>query len=568
MNKKHILWFAFFCLLFWTCTDLSPFGDSTHSMKDSDSTLMNLIKEKLQQSEQQLSLPYVNKQQNRHALTRGVSYSTVVSPQWEDAQTVWNDDEEILLVPLQNEEELRSRTHVDLCGEESFQFSKTFSRLVVRRKGESTIAHVLTYLPDAVYMEEHAAKLDTMGYYPGYSNYEGIVLVSSLNGNILHGLLYKHGRIIAKLYPGEGSSHTHDCSHEHGTECEHRRVSLKINLYSSFQVQTRGGYDDDGGESILCSTCRGNALNCDCFVIVGEIKYCEDCGAETFNCKCNEEDDQPDLTICSVCGDEPCSCHTCRDCENNPCTCGSGGNNNEDKENENDDGNKEEGEGDNENEEDDKIEKDTAKVRPCAIREQLTDSLLFQNLMSLVDKTGSNGQEDGWVRTANGTRHSPSGSTNSSISYNWDNIDKNVVEWFHNHPNAGLFPNYQDLITLCFRARKGYIVNYEDFKYGVVTISTMTVLTITDENKFNDFATSLGNEDAKNDFINGYRTFQEEMNIQRNTENRIAIYLNFLQRFNTGLDMTFSDFSSANGEWNSWETKRLENGNVSNVNCE
>ena len=58
------------------------------------------------------------------------------------------------------------------------------------------------------------------------------------------------------------------------------------------------------------------------------------------------------------------------------------------------------------------------------------------------------------------------------------------------------------------------------------------------------------------------------MNIQRNTENRIAIYLNFLQRFNTGLDMTFSDFSSANGEWNSWETKRLENGNVSNVDCE
>ena len=97
-------------------------------------------------------------------------------------------------------------------------------------------------------------------------------------------------------------------------------------------------------------------------MIVGEIKYCEDCGAETFNCKCNEEDDQPDLTICSVCGDEPCSCHTCRDCENNPCTCGSGGNNNEDKENENDDGNKEEGEGDNENEEDDKTESEEVEM--------------------------------------------------------------------------------------------------------------------------------------------------------------------------------------------------------------
>lgn len=183
----------------------------------------------------------------------------------------------------------------------------------------------MTYLPDAAYAESHEAELDTMGYFPGYIQFEGLVLVSSLNGTFLHALLYSKGRIVSKLQAPEEHVHTAACTHEHDGECdhghEHKTIRLSLNLYSSSSSMTRATYSD-GDEKIICSMCGKEDLVCECIVIEGEILYCDKCGAETFNCICGQED----LTKCQTCGNEPCTCHTnpsaCPTCGAYPCVCG------------------------------------------------------------------------------------------------------------------------------------------------------------------------------------------------------------------------------------------------------
>ena len=80
MNKKQKMWLALLCLLFWTCTDLSPFGDSEELVQDSDPALVKLAKEMLQRSKYELSLPDIHKHHSGSASTRSLKYDTDVSP--------------------------------------------------------------------------------------------------------------------------------------------------------------------------------------------------------------------------------------------------------------------------------------------------------------------------------------------------------------------------------------------------------------------------------------------------------------------------------------------------------
>ncbi|MBQ8224541.1 MAG: hypothetical protein IJZ86_04230 [Bacteroides sp.] len=288
----------------------------------------------------ELSLPTPS---NKKAVTRGVSYPTALTPIWEKARIEWNQDEQILLVPLCSEKEIRSKVKMEKENEETYQFSRTFSRLIVRTRGDITFAHLVTYLPESNYAEEHVAELDTMGYFPKHINYQGVVLVSSLNGTLLHGLLYEDGRIISKLI---ANSHKHEhseaCTHEH----HHGKVQLTLNLYTASSTAITRAYND-GEETIICSMCGKEDIYCECVIIDGDIIYCPDCGNPTYECTCSEKPD-----VCPTCGENPCSCSptptlACEVCENYPCICGgdnngggssgSGGNNGSEN-NENNDG--------------------------------------------------------------------------------------------------------------------------------------------------------------------------------------------------------------------------------------
>lgn len=317
--RKTILFIALL-LLPLTYFSCESFFLQEETQQQETTDMVNVAKALIQDSQCELSLPVFHKQEVK---TRSATYPTIVIPLWNESKTEWYNEEQILLVPLYSEEEIRSRTHIQKGEEESYQFSKTFSRLIVRKKGDNVIAHVITYLPESNFADEHAEDLREMGYHPGKIGFEGISLVSTLNGDFLHALLYKNGRIVSKLKTKHSTTHEHaeTCTHHHN-----QQVRLKINLYTPSDLTTRAY--NDGEETLTCIFCKGDATECNCFIVDGDIIYCEKCGNPTYECICS------DFDICITCGEIPCSCYSpnqpCDLCNSNPCICG--GNNGEDEE--------------------------------------------------------------------------------------------------------------------------------------------------------------------------------------------------------------------------------------------
>ncbi len=362
MNKKQKMWLALLCLLFWTCTDLSPFGDSEELVQDSDPALVKLAKEMLQRSRYELSLPDIHKHHSGSASTRSLKYDTDVSPLWDKARSYQHGESKTLLVPLRSADEIRSRIALRRGSDVTYQFAKAKSFLVLQQVKGYTISRVMTYLPESSYAEEHVAALDTIGYNAGAIGFHGLSIVSKVDGTFSHAFLYEHGKITRQFIR---NAHLH-CNHEHGEECHHESDSstyehtyLTIDLYTPSSL-TRGGYDDgneNGNE--VCPDC--GKFKTDCFCIYDKFCYfCqkpnEECtcdGAVIEGERCNECGEYLQYCVCcGICGFHPCQCDDqflCPTCKKEPCECTSGSQGGKD------DG-KEEGGGDNENEEDDKTE--------------------------------------------------------------------------------------------------------------------------------------------------------------------------------------------------------------------
>ena len=337
MNKKQKMWLALLCLLFWTCTDLSPFGDSEELVHDSDPALVKLAKEMLQRSKYELSLPDIHKHHSGSASTRSIKYDTDVSPLWDKARSYQHGESKTLLVPLRSADEIRSRIALRRGSDVTYQFAKAKSFLVLQQVKGYTISRVMTYLPESSYAEEHVSALDTIGYNAGAIGFHGLSIVSKIDGTFSHAFLYEHGKITRQFIR---NAHLH-CNHEHGEECHHESDSstyehtyLTIDLYTPSSL-TRGGYDDgnENGNDV-CPDC--GKFTTDCFCIYDKFCYfCqkpnEECtceGAVIEGERCNECGEYLQYCVCcGICGFHPCQCDDqflCPTCKKEPCECTSG----------------------------------------------------------------------------------------------------------------------------------------------------------------------------------------------------------------------------------------------------
>lgn len=290
--------------------------------KSENSTLVTAAKKFLTGLNCDLSLPA----QQKGASTRSLDYPTDATPVWEDARTEQNGDEQIVIIPLQGKEEIRSKAVITRGAEESFQFAKTFSRLIIRTKGESTIAHVVTYLPESEYAETHADKLASMGFYIADTGYTGIIIISSLIGNLVRSFIYEDGIIKNRMVPIVKHTHSEACTHDHSAD-----VNMSIYMYSADEniAVTRGA--DDAGEYDFCPYCYQHKIYCKCTdwgLDDGEDDEddfdddlenpdaCIRCGK--YPCTCG-------FTVCIVCGKDPCLCHFdteyCSVCGKEACIC-------------------------------------------------------------------------------------------------------------------------------------------------------------------------------------------------------------------------------------------------------
>ena len=321
MKKKKVYYFLLLCCpLFYFCSDHPDVVDY-ESMQSKEPELLGAAKALLKSCGDAIPLSDLSGDKENGVSSRGLGHPTNSVPLWDESiQLPEFNGEEILLVPLKEEKKRYAYAKIKKGNEISRQFSTSFSRLIVRKKGGRTIAHVFTYLPERKYVKANRTRLDSLKYHPEEVGYEGFVLISSLNGTFKHGFLYEDGKATVRLTYGH--QHTDDC-----TSCSHTEGSdadVRFNISFCTETLKSRGYSrgvEDDSEAYICSFCGQPVDDCVCLTIEGEYIYCDGCGMLQGQCVC-------DLLVCPTCNDYPCTCFNysdyCSICGSDPCTCGSG----------------------------------------------------------------------------------------------------------------------------------------------------------------------------------------------------------------------------------------------------
>ena len=329
MKRKTLSVIALFLSfsLYFSCVDDGVYvpGES-HKVPETD--LMAYAKQLVGENGEGCSLIDFQKD-NPHS--RSVTdYSTVATPLWEKAKHERLGDLEVLVVPLQSEQEIHSGMYFEQEHMERLFQTKTFSRLVIRSKGGKTLSQVFTYLPGRHYAKHRKEELDTMGFSPLSVKYYGTILISGLDGEFQQGFLYERGVPVVHFTKRKDSNsvpirllndstesecHSHDHAHS---------FPVRLKLTGNPTVASRSY--DEGDEDIwagYCPACGSTDIDHTCVVVWGTPNLCEDCGKPKPDCVC-----LPTMSRCPICNMYYCECFdTCDECGNAPCSCGGSGNN-------------------------------------------------------------------------------------------------------------------------------------------------------------------------------------------------------------------------------------------------
>ena len=351
------------------CSDNPSFG----GQNDKNKELILKAKSLVQAQGNAVSLPKVKKSGNDKELSRSNTNAIVEATLlWDEAKTYIKENETVVLVPMQNDEEICSKVTIKTGENETYQFAKTFSKLVMVFRGEETISRVFTYLPESDYAYDNKESLNNLGIDLKEAGFHGFVLVTFLNGDRSHVFRYEHGALYSILRKGNAHSHENckdtACEHNHNENAPKTTVSIKLfteQLVSRSTTYTRSSEGEDGNtggtntpcceiedgkkcgcsigclcetecncfspmscwcgfeESDKCSFCEKPYEECTCVrcQYCGDIKcsckeFCDDCGNIKAYCTCGP---------CEICKQDPCVCYTCAACTNAECNCQNGG---------------------------------------------------------------------------------------------------------------------------------------------------------------------------------------------------------------------------------------------------
>ena len=318
MKKKLLSFLALFISLsiYFSCTDEGVEVSGLQRINpDSDllAYAMNLVGE----NGEGCSLIDLQKgSTNSRTVT---DYSTVATPLWDKAKTEHHGDEEVLIVPLQGEDDIYSSMYFEEEEMGRLYQTKSFSRLIVRTKNGRTITQVFTYLPGRNYAKNRQAVLDTMGFSPLAVKYYGTILISDLEGKFQQGYFYERGIPTIRL-KAKQHTHTDACCSSDDTACDNHEhtINVRLKLSRNVAVASRsfnGG--DEISETNPCQICNAtDPKNCICEKIDGEPEedgICKDCSWPVENCICPFK--------CSICNKIECTCYPCQYCLSKPCKC-------------------------------------------------------------------------------------------------------------------------------------------------------------------------------------------------------------------------------------------------------
>lgn len=358
---------AIMVVVFISCSDSPSYVDQR---SQNDNELILKAKAIVLSQGNIVSLPKVKKSGDNEILSRSGISTVGATLLWDEAKTYSKENETVVLVPMQNNDEIRSKVTIQNGEDVSYQFAKTFSKLVIVFRGEETISRVFTYLPESEYAYDKQKVLNNLGIDLKEAGFHGFVLVTFLNGGRSHVLRYEHGNLYSILKKSNTHSHEDckdsECNHNHNDDITKTTVSIK--LFTEFSLSRSTTYNESsegegntGGSNIpccetedgkvcgcstnctcgnycdcineiscwcgfqeepICEKCKKSFLECTCdpvCTICGNVecicnKYCSDCGNYKINCVCN--------IICETCKQNPCICCNCGAvCTNLECDC-------------------------------------------------------------------------------------------------------------------------------------------------------------------------------------------------------------------------------------------------------
>lgn len=342
MKKKFILSIFGASLLFVACQEDTYFDE--YYVDDSNSSILTETMKLIGDNYDHVTLPDWEKTLGGSTATRGRSgqkHSMSLGDEdftfdWNNADIISSSKAEAAIVPVKQKKEMALQSVVAKGNLHREETTPLHSILYVRKflSDGKSYAHILSFAPDRDYANACEERGEEMQLYPNPqgSNYSGILFVSTIYGEISHGIRYENGRMCHYILPRSEKNrdfierYRSEHSECHGTEhCDSAHTHTKMSMsfitisgatrstYSTRSEYTGGG--SSGGSSYTCSFCGKDAYDCICV----EVVACGVCKKDPCVCYDNIE---PEEEKCGYCWHpkEYCRCN-----ESHPGESGGGG---------------------------------------------------------------------------------------------------------------------------------------------------------------------------------------------------------------------------------------------------
>ncbi len=321
-----------------SCTILSLFGscsdnttlDSPHwyqAAHNDDTDMIIIAKSMINEMQGELSPIDVyktfRKKQTRSALLDVPSLRNGgFTFDWSNSHSFSEDDGEVLLIPLNMKKNVSIWRFSIVRNRSKKEQTPLYSFLYIKKNRSSgvTVCHFLSYSPERNYLKKNKNRKDIEWYDPTHTDYSGLLLVSSLNGTILHGINFENGNRVYMFRPNKNKN-IHTRSTERIMDSIVSNIDTTSISFFNMKVITSNSlirtysYDDETYEQSGCMFCGGDPYTCECW----EVVACKTCGNRLEECTCS----------CLSCNSDPCICGTCSTCHNliTYCTCNSSNDN-------------------------------------------------------------------------------------------------------------------------------------------------------------------------------------------------------------------------------------------------
>lgn len=325
MKKKFILAIFGISLLFMACQEDSYYND--YDMGGKNSSILTEAMKLVDDNYTNVTLPDLGKTLGRNTTTRGLGgkkYSMSLDDEaftfdWSNAEIISSSKAEAVIVPVKQNRGVALQSVVAKGNVSREETTPLYSILYVRKfldDGKS-YAHILSFAPDRDYANTCEERGEEMQLYPNPqgSNYSGILFVSTIYGEISHGIRYENGRMCHYILPRSERNRDfiekyrsgHAECHEH-CDSTHMHTRMSMN-FITFNSATRSTYSiqSENGSGYNCSICGKDVYDCTCV----EIVACGVCKQDP--CVCYDDIEQEEEERCVYCGFQKEYCHCYND---------------------------------------------------------------------------------------------------------------------------------------------------------------------------------------------------------------------------------------------------------------